>query len=252
MAKHSKWHNIKHRKAAQDAKKSKVYARIGKLIQMAARDGADPLLNPKLQAVLLKAKEYSLPKDVVQRAIEKWSGTGDGEQLVEMYYEWYGPWGSALYVRCIASNANRTSANVRAILTKYGWSMAEPGSVKWQFEEKGELYLSWKVVIEQSKGKTTETILSLDVSTAEEDILQTMAENYEIDEDAIRVITARDEFLDVKKVLEEQWYQIDDADLQFLPTNTVELDDLLYEKFERLVEMLEEDDDVDMVWHNVA
>lgn len=252
MAKHSKWHNIKHRKAAQDAKKSKIYARIGKLIQMAARQGSDPSLNPSLATVLVKAKEASLPKEVVQRAIEKWAGTGEWDQLMEMFYEGYGPGGSAIYVRCIASNANRTSANVRAVMARYGGNMAEPWAVKRQFEEKGEIYVTGKISIVQAKGKTTETIEPLDIDELEWLILETNAENYEVDEESVRIVTSRDDFIDVKRVLQEHWYKCEEADLQFLPTSTTELDDTTYTKFERLIEMLEEDEDVDMVWHNVV
>jgi len=252
MAKHSKRHNIKHRKAAQDAKKSKIYARIGKLIQMAARQGSDPSLNPSLATLLTKAKEASLPKDVVQRAIEKWAGTGEWDQLMEMFYEWYGPGGSAIYVRCIASNVNRTSANVRALLARYGGNMAEPGAVKRQFEEKGEIYVTGKMTVEQEKWKTIETIMPLVMNEFENDILRTNAENYEIDEESVRIITSRDDFIEVKRTLEEKWYVCEEADLQFLPTSTVELDDAIYEKFERLIEMIEDDEDVDVVWHNVV
>lgn len=177
MAKHSKRHNIKHRKAAQDAKKSKIYARIGKLIQMAARQGSDPSWSPSLATVLIKAKEASLPKDVVQRAIEKWAGTGEWDQLMEMFYEGYGPWGSAIYVKCIASNVNRTSANVRAIMAKYGGNMAEPGAVKWQFEEKGEIWISEKIIMKNEKWKTVEEIHPIDIALLEVDILETAAEN---------------------------------------------------------------------------
>lgn len=252
MAKHSKRHNIKHRKAAQDAKKSKVYARIWKLIQMAARQGSDPSLNPALASLLIKAKEASLPKDVVQRAIEKWAGTGEWDQLMELFYEGYGPWGSAIFVKCIASNVNRTSANVRAIMSKYGGNMAEPWAVKRQFEEKWEIFVTGKIKTQQVKGNTVETTEPLVIDEIEDDILDTQAENYEIDEDSVRVVTSRDDFVSTKSLLENKWYRCEEADLQFLPTSTIELDNTIYTKFERLIEMLEDDEDVDMVWHNVA
>lgn len=219
---------------------------------MAARNGSDPTLNPSLATVLLKAKEASLPKEVVQRAIEKWSGTGDGDQLMEMYYEGYGPGWSAIYIKCIASNSMRTSSNVRAILARYGGTMAEPGAVKWQFEEKGEIYISGKLKTKNEKWKDIVELVALDIEEVEEAILETSAENYEIDEESVRVITARDDFSSVKNILEAQGYKLEEADLQFLPTNMIELDDVTYEKFERLIEVLEEDDDIDMVWHNVS
>ena len=130
--------------------------------------------------------------------------------------------------------------------------MAEPGAVKWQFEEKWEIFVSGKIKIEQIKWTTIETIEPLVIDEVENDILETGAENYEIDEESVRIITSRDDFVDVKRELEAKWYRCEEADLQFLPTSTVELDDTVYEKFERLIEMIEEDEDVDMVWHNVV
>lgn len=219
---------------------------------MAARQWADPSLNPGLATLLLKAKEASLPKDVVQRAIEKWSGTGEWDQLMEMFYEGYGPGGSAIYVKCIASNSMRTASGVRAIMAKYGGNMAEPGAVKRQFEEKGEIYISEKWKTKNEKWKIVQEFAPIVFDELENDIMETNAENYELDEESVRVITSRDDFLGVKNALESKWYKCDEADLQFLPTTTVELDDALYTKFERLIEMLEDDEDVDMVWHNVV
>ena len=137
-------------------------------------------------------------------------------------------------------------------MAKYAWNMAEPGAVKRQFEEKGEIYIVGKVRTESLKGNTIVHTDPLDIEQLEHDLLETDAENYEIDEDAVRVITSRDALVDVKQILETKWYKLEEADLQFLPTSTVELDDLVFTKFETLVQMLEEDEDVDMVWHNVA
>ena len=121
---------------------------------------------------------------------------------MEMFYEGYGPGGSAIFVRCIASNVNRTSANVRAVMARYGGNMAEPGAVKWQFEEKGEIFVSGKIKTEQVKGKMIETIEPLVIDEVENDILETGAENYEIDEESVRIVTSRDDFVDVKRELE--------------------------------------------------
>lgn len=121
MAGHSKRHNIKHRKAAQDAKKGKYYARMSKILQLAAKDGADASMNPRLALALQQAKQYNLPRDIIERAIAKGSG-GDGEQLIEVIYEAYGPHGIALMIKCITSNTTRAGKNVRAIVTKYGGS----------------------------------------------------------------------------------------------------------------------------------
>lgn len=140
MAGHSKWHNIKHRKAAQDAKKSKVYARIAKQIEIAAKLWADPSMNPTLATVLGTAKSSWLPKDVIEKAVNKWSWQGGWDELQEIYYEWYGPEWIAMYIKCITSNTNRSAASVRATLTKYNGNMWEVWSVAWQFE-KNEWYI---------------------------------------------------------------------------------------------------------------
>ncbi len=137
-------------------------------------------------------------------------------------------------------------------MARYGGNMAEPGAVRRQFEEKGEIFVSGKIKVIKEKGKTIETVEPLLIDEVEHHILETNAENYEIDEDSVRIITSRDDFIEVKRYLEEHGYKCEEADLQFLPTSTVELDDAIYEKFERLVEMIEEDEDVDAVRHNVV
>ncbi len=257
MAGHSKWHNIKHRKAAQDAQKSKYYATVGKIIQMAARDGADPFMNPKLALALQKAKQYNLPKEVVQRAIDKWSGAAGGEDLQEIFYEGYGPGGVALYIKAITSNSTRTGQSVRALLTKYGGSLWTPGSVAWQFSEKWEIYVSGNVKKTIEKGREVEAQSALDSEVFELDVLETDADEVSIEdgEDGKkmgRVLTTKECFITVKQHLEERGYKIDEADIQYIAENTVELDENTSQKLETLLEMLESDDDVDTVWHNAA
>lgn len=250
MAWHSKRHNIKHRKAAQDAKKSKVYAKVAKLIQMAARDGDDRSMNPKLDLALTKAKSAGLPKDVIQRAIDKWAWNLEWEELQEIFYEWYGPGGVAMYIKCVTDNTNRSWSSVKSILTKYGSSLWSPWSVARQFTEKWELYVTWKKHTKVIKGKEIEEVLPLDKEEIELAIMETVAENYEFDDEAVRVITSRDDFSSTVTQLEGEWRNVEDASLQFLAENELALSESDEQKLEKLLDALEDDDDVDEIWHN--
>ena len=240
MAWHSKWHNIKHRKAAQDAKKSKIYAKVAKVIQMAAKNGDDPSLNPALENALVKARQAGLPKDVIKKAIDKGAGNIAGEEIQEIFYEWYGPNGVAMYIKCVTSNTNRSGSNVRSILTKYGGSLGAPWSVAWQFNEKGELFVSWKIRIETVKWKEVQSVDPLDEEEFELAVLETNAEDYEInhewEETVARVVTSRDDFMWTVKAFEQTWWKIEQSDLQFLAENEVSLDEDGEKKLERLID----------------
>ncbi len=254
MAGHSKWHNIRHKKAAQDAKKAKIYTKISKLIELAARQGwGDPNLNPALEAALEKARYYSVPKDVIERAIKKWTGQLEWEQLEEIYYEWYAPWWVALYIKCITSNKNRTGANVRSILTKNGGSLWEPGSVSWQFKEKWVIYLSGKIEKVVEKWKEIEKISPINIEELEERLLELDIEDFEYDREnnIVKIITPKESFANVKKILETENYKIEDANIEFVAENLIEVDPQTAEKVIKLIEALEEDDDVDTVYHNM-
>lgn len=252
MAGHSKRHNIKHRKAAQDAKRSKYYATVVKIIQMAARDGTDANMNPKLALALQKARQYNLPKDIIQRAIEKGAGSWAADALQEIFYEWYGPGGVALYIKAITSNTTRSWQNVRALLTKYGGSMGTPGSVARQFNEKWEIIISGKISKIIDKWRELETILPLDIETLELDVLETEAEEVSEEEGLARILTNREQFITVRQYLEDHNYKIDEADIQYIPANVIELDESSNEKLETLIELLENDDDVAVVRHNAG
>ncbi len=250
MAGHSKRHNIKHRKAAQDAKKSKVYARIAKQLEISAKLWADPTMNPSLATVLSTAKSAGLPKDVIEKAIKKGSGQLWWEELQELYYEWYGPEWVAMYIKCITSNTNRSAASIRSILTKYAGNMWEVGSVAWQFEQKWVIYISWKLKIEKVKGNNIETVEPLNNDLLEEDIMETDVEDYEISEDGARIVTEFEDFINVSKFFQEKFYKIDNAEIEFIAKNTIKLSQEWEEKLDRLIEALEEDEDVDSVFHN--
>ena len=252
MSGHSKRHNIKHKKAISDAKKSKVYAKIGKLIEIAARGWADPSMNPALDTVLLKAKANSLPKEIIDKAIKKWSWWWSEGDLQEIFYEAYGPSGSALYIKCVTNNTNRSASNTKALINKYGGSLGTPWSVWWQFKELGIITIDGISLNKTAKGKTETTIMPFDIAKLELDVLETNAINCSFEDEIAIVSTTREDLLSVSKYLESQWYHIAEAELQFVADNQVELDQSDIVVFEKLLEVLEDDDDVDQVYHNVA
>lgn len=250
MAWHSKWHNIKHRKAAQDAKKAKVYTKVWKIIQIAAKWWSDPSLNPTLQWALEKAKQLSVPKNVIENAIKKGSGQIQWEQLQEIFYEWYWPWWTAIYIKCITWNTNRSWASVRSILTKYSANLWEPWSVSWQFEEKWVLYVVWRIENEIVKWNNIEKIIPFVKEELENDLLEWDIEDYEISDEWVKIITSRENFIKSKNYFENKQYKIDDAQLEFIPQNYIDISDEEYEKLQKILENLEEDDDVDEIYHN--
>lgn len=252
MAGHSKWHNIKHRKAAQDAKKSQVYAKVGKIIQMAARNWANPSLNPALESALIKARQAGLPKDVIQKAVDKGAGTLDGEALQEVYYEGYGPGGVALYIKCLTSNNKRTGGNLRTLLTRWGGNLGEPGSVSRQFKEKGEIYIDGKSLITKQKGNDVLEVLPVNEDELTNDIMETSAQDFEFDEGYASITTSKEDFISTLHALEQKSRHIEEANLAFIPDNTIALTPEQEEKLQTLIENVEDDEDVDTVYHNAG
>jgi len=251
MAGHSKWHNIKHRKAAQDAKKAKIYSKLAKFIQLEAAKWADPSMNPGLELAITKAKAAGVPKPVIEKAIAKWSWQVQWENLEEIFYEWYWPAWVAMYIKCITSNKNRSAANVRAILTKYGWNMWQAGSVAWQFSPKWVILTSGKIEKVKEKWKEIEKIIPIDDSF-EEILLETDVEDYEIKDWLARIVTAREDLAKVTKFLEDKGYKIESSEIEYIPENTINLTEEDEKKLERLIDALEDDDDVDSIFHNAA
>lgn len=246
-------HSIAGKKAAGDAAKSQTYAKIGKLIEIAARNGgADPTMNPSLEMVLQKARYNSLPKDVIDHAIKKWAWKLEWQELSEVMYEWYGPAGSALFIKCITANTNRSASTVRSTLAKLWWSIAEMGSVSWQFSEKGVIIIDGKLLVQIKKWNEVKEVVPYEKTALEEDLLGLDIDDFEEQENICRVVTSRENFIHVRKKVEELWYNISDADIQFLPQNTISLNDQNFATFERILEGLEADEDVNAVYHNVA
>lgn len=240
MAGHNKWSKIKHKKGAEDAKRSKAFSRIIKEITVAVKEGGnpDPDFNPRLRMAVTNAKGVNMPKDNIERAIKKASEGGTGD-LHELTYEGYAPGGVAVFVECTTDNQNRTVGNVRSIFNKFGGNLATNGSVDFLFERKGV----FEIPAEN---------LEQDDFTLE--MIDAGAEEVEFDEeDGLAVITtAFEDFGNMQQALEEKNLEVKKAELQRIPTTTTELSPEEAKKSLRLIEALEEDDDVNQVFHNLA
>lgn len=208
-------------------------------------------MNPALEMVLQKARYHSLPKDVVEHAIKKGAGKLEWQELVQVMYEWYGPAGSAMYIKCITANTNRSAANIRSILAKLGGTIAEPGAVSWQFDEKWVIMIDGTLLVEMKKGNEVKEVVPYELETLENDLLNLDIEDFQEDDWMCRVVTTREHFVHVRKQIEELGYSITDADMQYLPQNTISLSDENHASFETILEWLEADEDVDSVYHNV-
>lgn len=244
-------HSIAAKKAAGDAGKSKTYSMMSKLIQIAARKGADPKMNPSLELVLQKARYHSVPRDIVDRAILKWSGQLEGESLEEIFYEGYGPSGSALVIKTLTSNTNRTATNVKTMLNKFGGSLAQQGAVMWQFDEKGVIVTDGKTKKEIVKGKEVETVLPLDQDQLETEVLELSVDDISIEDGTAVIFAQKTDFASVLNGVEGFGYHIVEADLQFIPQNEISLGEEDADQLARLMDALDNDEDVDKVWNNV-
>lgn len=244
-------HSIAAKKAAWDAGKSKAYAMISKLIQIAAKKWADPKMNPSLDLVLQKARYHSVPRDIVDRAILKWSGQLEWEELVEMYYEWYGSSWSALIIRTLTWNTNRTATNVKTTLNKFWGSLWQQWSVSWQFDEKWVIVTDGKIKKEIMKWNEVETTIPLDKDEAEMEIMELSVDDISIENWVAVVFTEKNNFAEVSKAMDFLGYHIIESDLQFIPQNEMILSGEDLNQLNILVEALENDEDVDKVWTNV-
>lgn len=235
MAGHSKWANIKHKKAATDAKRSKVWSKMSKAIMVAAKNGADPDANVRLRTAIADAKAVSVPKDNIERAIKKGSGTLEGEAFEEIIYEGYGAAGVAVMCDILTDNRNRTAPELRKIFEKHDGKMGATGCVGWMFDRKG-LFVIAKDAIEEEK------LMDLAISAGAEDIKSTDSE-YE-------VICEPDLFSDVQEALAQNEINCLSAQVTRIPQNTVELDADAAKIVLSLVETLDDHDDVQSVSAN--
>lgn len=236
MSGHSKWATIKRKKAALDAKKGKIFTKLIKEITIAARQGGgDPAGNPRLRLAIDNAKAENMPAENIERAIKKATGELEGVTYHELTYEGYGPAGVAMLVEVATDNKNRTVAEVRHIFSKHGGSLGETGSVAWMFERKGVITLP-------KQDKSEDDILAI-VLDAGADDLQTEEEFYEI-------TTSIENFESVRKALQENNLKVDNASLQWVAKNTLEVKGEDAEKVMKLIEALEDCDDVQNVYSN--
>ena len=244
-------HSIAARKASGDAAKSRIYSIIWKKIQMAAKNGADPKMNPALEMILEKARYNWLPRDVIDRAILKGSWQLEWEDMKEVIYEGYGPNGSAFLIKTITSNTNRTSSDMKTILTKWWWAMAEMWAVARQFQEKGLIVIDWLSEKYEDKWRQLEKVTPFNNEQIEMDMIELPISDISIEDWIAEVYTTKTEFLIVKKQVEELWYHITEADLHYFADNIITLEWHDLEVFNRLLDTLNDNDDVDHVYHNV-
>src|SRR5919109_3999072 len=236
MAGHSKWAQIKHKKKAVDAKRGQLFTKLSRAIQVAAREGGgDQAGNPALALAVQKAKDARMPKENIERAIAKGTGAdSDAEAIEEVVYEGYGPGGVAILVEALTDNRNRTSAEVRHLFTKHGGSLGEPGSVAWTFEKKGAL------VADAERFSEDDLMAAIDAG----------AEDVSLDGDVWEVVTGPAELAAVREALEAQGLELQSAELVMRPTSRTPVEESQVGALMRLIEDLEEHDDVQAVHAN--
>lgn len=235
MAGHSKWSNIKHRKAAKDAQRGKIFTKLIRELTTAAREGgSDIATNPRLRAAVDKALSNNMTRDTVDRAVKRGAGELDGAALETVIYEGYGPAGTAVMVECMTDNRNRTVAEVRHAFAKNGGNLGTDGSVAYLFEKKGVI-----------------SYQGLDEEVLMDAALEAGADDVEVHDDgAIDVYTQWEEFGQVKDALDAAGFESINAEVTMIPTTSAELDEETAPKFMKLIDMLEDADDVQEVYHN--
>jgi YebC/PmpR family DNA-binding regulatory protein len=236
MSGHSKWASIKHKKAATDAKRGKLFTKLARAITVAAREGGgDPAGNHTLAAAVEKAKGYSMPKDNIQRAIDRGTGEGDAGAIERILYEGYGPGGAAVLVEALTDNRNRTSAEIRHAFDKHGGSLGEPGSVAWQFERKG------LVLVDSGRHSEDDLMAAIDAG----------ADDVAADDDALKVTSDIANLTAVREALEAAGVAVESAGLAMEPKAVVEVSDPAEARaLVRLIDALDDHDDVDEVHAN--
>ncbi len=236
MSGHSKWSSIKHKKGAADAKRGKLFSKLARAIIVAARDGGgDPDNNPTLATAIQKARDVSMPKDNIQRAIDRGTGAGaDGAAIERVLYEGYGPGGVAILVEALTDNRNRASAEIRFAFSSHGGSLGEPGSVAWIFEKKGA------IVVDGSRYGEDDVIVAIDAG----------AEDVREDGDQLRILSEPSDLSAVREALESSGVEIASAGLATEPKSTVEVKGSEAERLLKLLNALDEQDDVDEVFAN--
>ena len=237
MSGHSKWATIKRKKGAIDAKRGKIFTKIGRELMVAVKEGGpDPDSNSKLRDVIAKAKANNMPNDNIQRSIKKASGEGSTSEYFEMVYEGYGPCGIAVMVETLTDNKNRTAGDLRHYFDKNGGNLGQNGCVGFMFDRKGMM------VIEKADGIDEDTLMM--------DALEAGAEDFNAMDDCYEIMTAPESFSQVRDELDKKGYSFVQAEINYIPqtTTVIENEDDI-KKMERLIDMLEENDDVQNVYH---
>ncbi len=237
MAGHSHWASIKHKKGTADAKKGKAFSKMARMITVAARKGGgDPTMNAKLQLAIEKARSVNMPKENIERAIQKGTGEGgSGTELFECLYEGYGPHGIALMVEILTDNKNRTVPEIRKIFERFGGNLGESGCVSWMFEKKG------LIIVNDSNINEDEFMML---------ILEAGAEDMQKVGDVFQIICSQSDLYTVKKAIMGKNIAVETAEVSWMPKSNIDLDETAGRKVLRLMEALEEHDDVQNVYSN--
>ncbi len=237
MSGHSKWNNIKRKKEKTDAAKAKIFTKMGREIAVVVKQGGpNPAENSKLKDVIAKAKAANVPNENIERIIKKAAGEGDANNYEELIYEGYGPGGVACIVEALTDNRNRTAGEMRHYFDKSGGNLGQAGSVSFMFDRKGQ------IVIEAE---------DLDEDTVMMDALEAGAEDFSAEEDVYEIITAPNDLGTVRDALEEKGYSFVSAEVAYIPqTMTALPDEAMREKMEKLIDMMDENEDVQAFWHN--
>ena len=237
MSGHSKWNNIKRKKEKTDAAKAKIFTKIGREISVIVKTGGpNPQENSKLKDAIAKAKAANVPNDNIERIIKKAAGDTSANNYEELVYEGYGPNGIAVIVEVLTDNRNRTAGEMRHYFDKYGGNLGQSGSVMFMFDRKGQIII-------EAEGRDEDTVM--------EDALDAGAEDFNFDGDVFEIATDPNELGAVRDALEEKGYTFESAEVAYIPQTTVTLEDPdSIKNMEKLIEMLEDNDDVQEIWHN--
>lgn len=236
MSGHSKWHNIQNKKGKADAKRGKIFTKLGKEIVIAVKNGGPvPDTNPKLRDVIAKAKAANMPNDTITRSIKKASGELSGVDYEKIVYEGYGPSGVAVIVETLTDNKNRSAGNVRSAFTKGGGNMGATGCVGFMFQEKGEI-----VIEREDKDEDEIMMLALDAG----------AEDFSAEEEVFIITTTPEDFGTVREALESNGLEFLEAAVKMIPDTYTEINEDDAKKFQKMLDLLDDDDDVQEVYHN--
>ena len=237
MSGHSKWHNIQAKKGKADAARGKIFTKLGREIAVAARNNPNPSTNSKLADVIAKAKAANMPNDNIERSIKRAAGELGDKDYKELTYEGYGVGGAAVIIKTLTDNNNRTAGDVRAIMSKHGGSLGTTGSVSYMFDEKGV------IVLERTPDLTEEQVTDYAIEAGADDVVT--------QEDAFEIYTSVPTFSEASKFFEEKGLAFLEAELSMIPQNKITLPEDKLETFKKMLDKLDENDDVQTVWHNV-